>query len=240
MIYGEVASILARGAKALGIELPPSAAEMFETFCDFLEERRKNVSLTAIKGAEDITKLHFLDSIAILSAAQLSRKRVIDIGSGAGFPGAALKIAEPSIDLTLMDSATKRISFLTSLCTRLNIDAACIHARAEAAAHNTDLRESYDVAISRAVARLNVLSELCIPFVRVGGLFIAMKGPDPAEELAEAGGAIETLGASIQEIFYYTIPETDVTHSAILIRKTAMTADIYPRRFARIQNSPLS
>jgi len=216
-----------------------SAASAFGKYYAFLEKRGKVVNLTAITGVEDVSRLHFLDSIALLKAAQFAGARVIDVGSGAGFPGVPLKIAEPTIDLTLLDATGKRIEFLSELCAVLAIDASCVHARAEDAAHNSDMREKYDVALSRAVAQLNVLCELCLPFVRIGGLFLAMKGPDSSDELAQSQNAIRTLGGELQECFEYKIPGTEITHSAVVIRKTSPTPDKYPRRFARIQKGPL-
>jgi len=204
-----------------------------------LEDRGKHISLTAITGAEEVARLHFLDSIALLNAADFKNAHVIDIGSGAGLPGVAIKVAEPSVSLTLLDSTGKRVAFLSELCTVLRLAAECINARAEDAARQPSMREKYDIAVSRAVARLNVLCELCLPFVRVGGIFIAMKGVSSADELSEAGHAIETLGAELLECFDYIIPGTKIEHRAILIRKTSRTPEKYPRRFARIEKSPL-
>jgi len=234
-----VFAIISQGAKELDIELPPETGAAFRAYSDFLEKRGQHVNLTAISGSEDVARLHFLDSIALLNTAMFEDACVIDIGSGAGFPGVPLKLAEPSIKLTLLDSAGKRISFLSELCDELGISAVCVNARAEEAAHKPDMREQFDVAVSRAVARLNALCELCLPYVRVGGLFIAMKGIGSDDEVVEAQNAIATLGAEFQEHFDYKIPGTDITHRAVLVRKIASTPDKYPRRFARIQKSPL-
>jgi len=239
VISDAIFAIIEKGASALNIELPPEAGAAFGTYHDFLEKRGQIVNLTAISGAEDVARFHFLDSLALMSAASFNGTNVIDIGSGAGFPGVPLKIAQPSMKLTLLDSTGKRVAFLTDLCVELGIEATCLHARAEDAAREADMREQYDIALSRAVARLNTLCELCIPFIRIGGLFIAMKGVDSDNEVAEARSAIETLGAELQECRDYTIPGTDVTHRAVLIRKTAETPSKYPRRFARIQKTPL-
>jgi 16S rRNA (guanine527-N7)-methyltransferase len=195
--------------------------------------------LTAITGVEEITSLHFLDSIALLKDTDFEGKQVIDIGSGAGFPGVPLKIAMPTIDLTLLEATGKKAAFLTELCKRLNIEASCINKRAEEAANETEEREAYDIAVSRAVARLNILCELCLPFVRVGGIFIAMKSIDSDEEVREAQSAIAALGAKMYESYDYKIPDTDVTHRAVLMRKVEKTPSEYPRRFAKIQRSPL-
>ena len=234
-----IMSIIANGARKLNIDLPPAAGAAFRAYYDFLEKRGKNVNLTAISGAEEVARLHFLDSISLLLTAPFTNAKIIDIGSGAGFPGVPLKIAEPTIDLTLLDATGKRVSFLRDLCTELDVDATCIHARAEEAAHDINMREKYDTVVSRAVAQLNLLCELCLPFVRVNGLMIAMKSTDSDVELEEAKNAITTLSAEIEGSSDYIIPGTDIIHRAILIRKVDKTPEKYPRRFAKIQKSPL-
>lgn len=224
----------------MGLTLPPGAFAAFETFGELLERRRNAVNLTAITGVENVARLHFLDCIALTKAYDFKDKGVIDVGSGAGFPGMPIKIAEPSVGLTLLDATGKRVAFLSELCLALGIAAECVQARAEEAARDAKMRERFDVAVSRAVARLNVLCELCLPYVRVGGAFIAMKSADSDDELAEAGGAMETLGAMQERIFTYTIPGADIVRRAVIIRKISPTPGEYPRRFARIQKSPLS
>ena len=235
----EIITAVTRGAEELGIVLPRGVSAAFASYYDLLEKRGRDVNLTSISGEEDVARLHFLDSLALLNVHGFKNARVIDVGSGAGFPGVPLKLAEPSIDLTLLDATGKRVAFLSELCAELEIDAKCIHARAEESAQTADLRERYDVAASRAVARLNVLCELCLPFVRLGGVFIAMKGVDSDEEITEANGAIAALGAQLHGCIDYAIPGTDVTHRAVLICKTAKTPEKYPRRFARMQKDPL-
>jgi len=231
--------IIIQGATELGINLPEGAAASFETYFSFLEKRGREFNLTAITGEEDVARLHFLDSIALLNAANFQNARVIDVGSGAGFPGVPLKIVDPSIELTLLDATYKRVAFLSELCGILEIKAECIHARAEEAACDFDKREQFDIAVSRAVADSNILSELCLPFVRTGGYFVAMKSIGSNDEVAQAGGAIKKLGGDFSGFFDYTIPGTDIAHRAVLIRKTTKTPDIYPRRFARIKRDPL-
>ena len=235
----ELAQIVERGALELGVEMPPATGALFETYYAFLEQKRKNVNLTAIVGAEDTARLHFLDSLALLRVADFNNAHIVDIGSGAGFPGVPLKLAVPSISLTLLDATNKRVAFLTELCTELGIDAACIHARAEESARSTEMRGRFDIAASRAVARLNVLCELCLPFLRKGGVFLAMKGTDSDEELKEAYSAIHILGAEPEDISDYAIPGTEIIHRVITIRKTSTTPEAYPRRFSKIQKSPL-
>jgi len=235
----EIYNIIIQGANELDIDLPPTAEAAFRAYYDFLKRRGQFVNLTTISGTGEVARLHFLDSISLLKATSFIGAKVIDVGSGAGFPGIPLKIAEPTIDLTLLDATGKKVSFLTDLCIELNISAACINARAEEAAHLPDKREQYDIAVARAVAKLNILGELCLPFVRVGGSFIAMKSVDTDEEIAEAQNAIATLGAEIKEVFDYNLHDTDIKHRYIQINKVVKTPEKYPRRFARIQNSPL-
>lgn len=203
-----------------------------------LTEQNRVINLTAISGEEDTARLHFLDSAALLTLADFSGKSVIDVGTGAGFPGLVLKIADPSIRLTLLDSLDKRVRFLSETCRALELeDVQCLHARAEEAP--AAMREGFDIAVSRAVAQLNLLAELCLPFVRVGGLFLAMKGPDAERELAEGERAVRLLGGRVQETLRYTIPGTELSHCAVLIRKETQTPARYPRRWAQMKKQPL-
>jgi 16S rRNA (guanine527-N7)-methyltransferase len=234
-----MSAIIVQGAKKLNIELPPGTEAAFRTYYDFLERRGRDVNLTAICGEENVARLHFLDSLALLGTALFDGKRVLDIGSGAGFPGVPLKLARPSIELTLLDSTKKRITFLSELCAKLDIEATCLHARAEEAALNEDKREQFDIVVSRGVSDLKILCELCLPFIRIGGLMIAMKGVGSEDEIKQAHNALATLGAELQECYDYTIPGTKTLHRAVLIHKTGITPSNYPRRFARIKNSPL-
>lgn len=210
----------------------------FDIYRENLIEWNKVMNLTAISEPAQIDALHFLDSLALLDFADFSGKSLIDIGTGAGFPGLPLKIVEDSIELTLLDSLDKRLNFLKDTCDKLGIGGVSfVHARAEEIPKG--MRESFDIATSRAVARLNVLAEFCLPYVKTGGLFIAMKGPVFEEELAEAKNAIKLLGGKTEDCRLYTIDGTDVTHSAILIRKIKETPSNYPRRFAQIKKSPI-
>ena len=230
--------ILRSGFAELSLPLDDRVLERYRIYADTLEETNKVMNLTAIEGEDETARLHFLDSAALLTLAVFDGKRVIDVGTGAGFPGLALKIARPEIELVLLDSLDKRIGFLRETCGRLGFDdVSCVHARAEEAPKAW--RGGFDIAVSRAVARLNVLCELCLPLVKTGGLFIAMKGPDHAEELREAKNAIRLLGAEIEAEKDYLIPGTEVRHSAILIRKTAQTPAKDPRRWAQITKQAL-
>ena len=226
------------GLPELGLDLPESARQ---TLCDFgaaVIKQNEVMNLTAITEPADIATLHFLDSAALLTMVDFTGKTVADIGTGAGFPGMPLRIVEPSIRLTLLDSLNKRIQFLETVCRELDLpDVACVHARAEefAAEH----RETFDLAVSRAVAALPVLCELCLPYVKVGGAFLAMKSVDCGRELEEAAHCIKLLGARLEECRDYTIPGTDVIHRLVVLRKVAPTLKGYPRRWAKIQKAPL-
>ena len=230
--------ILRGGFDELGIPCPEGAIDRYRIYCDYLAEINQVMNLTAISGDEDTARLHFLDCAALAGIESFAGKRAIDVGTGAGFPGLALKIACPDLDLTLLDSLDKRINFLKNTCEKLNFtDVTCIHARAEEAP--ADYRGSFDFALSRAVARLNLLCELCLPFVKKGGLFLAMKSTDHEAELKEAMPAIRTLGGTLERVENYRIPGTDITHSVICIRKTGSTPAKYPRRWALIKKNPL-
>ena len=211
-----------------------------DTLCAFgaaLVEKNQVMNLTAITEPEQVARLHFLDCIALLGAANFYGKSVIDVGCGAGFPGVPLKIAEPSIALTLLDSLKKRMDWLEATLPELGVAAQCAAARAEEYA--LEHREQYDIAVSRAVARLTMLSELCLPLVRVGGHFVAMKSADSDEELSQAARAISTLGGKVTRIWDYTVPGTDAVHRAVVITKVKATPKSYPRRFAKIKQQPL-
>lgn len=229
---------LAAGFAALGLTPDSGAAARYRIYFEHLEKMNAVMNLTAISGEEDVARLHFLDCAALLGMADFCGRRVIDVGTGAGFPGLALKIACPDMELTLLDSLDKRIGFLRDTCALLGFDdVRCIHARAEEAP--AELHAGFDIACSRAVARLNLLCELCLPLAKKGGAFIAMKGPDCADELNAAKRAIKLLGGEVEDVKKYLVPGTDATHSAIIIRKTADTPAKYPRRWAQIKKQPL-
>ena len=208
--------------------------EQIDTLCAFgqaLIEKNKVMNLTAITEPQAVAELHFLDCIALLRAEDFSGKRVIDIGCGAGFPGVPLKIAEPSIELTLLDSLAKRMTWLREILPQLGVEAEVVTARAEEFVQTR--REQYDIATSRAVARLNILAELCLPYVKVGGAFLALAG----EEMEEAKRAVALLGGMIEQVYEY--PIQDALHKAVVIRKIRPTPTKYPRAFAKIKKSPL-
>lgn len=230
--------ILQSGFEALELTPDSAAIGRYRKYYERLDEVNRVMNLTAISGEEDTARLHFLDCAAILAHVDMRGARVIDVGTGAGFPGLALKIAQPDISLTLLDSLDKRIGFLRDTVETLELDdVECVHARAEEAAQ--ERRESYDFATARAVARLEVLCELCLPFVRVGGCFVAMKGPDVAEELNSAARAISILGGRVEKPISYTIPGTDITHTLVVIKKERPSPAKYPRRWAQIKKQTL-
>jgi len=232
--------ILQRGAVELEIALPSDTLTRFEQYADELMERNGVMNLTAITGHEEIAARHFLDSLVICNHVPLENKRLIDIGTGGGFPGLPLKLATPSLALTLLDSLGKRVQFLTELCGKLGLaDVTCVHARAEEWVAEPNVREGFDYATSRAVARLNLLAELCLPYVRVGGAFLAMKAADSDAELEEAQCAITALGGKLAAVHDVIIPETKILRRIVIIRKVAETPAQYPRRFAKIRKQPL-
>lgn len=231
--------LIKSGAQSMGIALNDIQLSQLRCYYDLMTERNKEFNLTAIKGEEDAAKLHFLDSIGILNAYDFSGKSVIDIGTGAGFPGIPLAVAESTISLTLVDSTEKKVDFLREVCGTLPVSAECLHARAEELGQDWDYRQSFDICVSRAVARLNMLCELCIPLVKVGGAFIALKSFDSDDEIDEAKKAIKALGGKILSIYEYPIPESNIIRRAVVIEKLSDTVEKYPRRFSNIKKSPL-
>lgn len=220
------------------LNLPTDCVPTLLRYADLLLEKNKVMNLTAITEPKDVAALHFLDSLELLKLADLDGKTMVDVGTGAGLPGLPLRMANPSIHLTLLDSLGKRVTFLQEVCDDLGLnDVVCIHARAEEFA--AQKREQFDVATSRAVAALPVLCELCLPLVRPGGVFLAMKSADDGSELHSAQHAIAILGGKVESVQDYTIPGTDVTHRLITIRKQDVSPKKYPRAFAKIKKAPL-
>lgn len=217
----------------LGIALTQEQIALLCEFGEALIEKNKVMNLTAITEPEAVAKLHFADCLALLKIVDCRNRSVIDVGCGAGFPGVPMKLGEPTIRLTLLDSLQKRVNWLRETLDALGVEAACVAARAE----EYPAREQFDIATSRAVARLNVLAELCLPFVRVGGYFLAMKGAAAEEELAEAKHALSVLGGTVERIAEYEID--GAAHRVIVVRKDRPTPPAYPRRFAKIKQQPL-
>jgi len=228
--------ILKSGFEHMGISAHGDAVRRFRLYNDFLAEKNQVMNLTAINGEDETARLHFLDSLSPMLRFDFAGKTVVDVGTGAGFPGLPLKIACPQLSLTLIDSLNKRVDFLREAVRMLELEADCIHARAEECG---GMRGRFDFAVSRAVARLNILCELCLPYVKVGGAFLALKGPMAAEELAQADTAIKTLGGECEELFEYSIPDIQLSHKIVIIRKVSKTPKAFPRRYAIIKGSPL-
>ena len=229
-------ALLQQGLQQYGLD--ESRAPQLITFAEMLLEKNQVMNLTAITDPTDVAQLHLLDCAAVLTFADLANKSVVDVGTGAGFPGMPLQILQPRAKLTLLDSLGKRINFLQEVCDTLGLEKTnCVHARAEEFAR--EHRQAFDYTTSRAVAALNVLCELALPLVKVGGAFLAMKSVDSDEELRQAKSAIAQLGGTVESVQDYTIPGTDVVHRLITIRKIKPTPSTFPRPFAKIKKSPL-
>ena len=228
-------SALRSGLPGLGVTIPDGADETLCRFGCELIEQNKVMNLTAITEPEAVAKLHLLDCLTVLKCADLTGKTLIDVGCGAGFPGVPLKIGCPEVELTLLDSLGKRMTWLENTLPKLGINATYITARAEEAV--ADRRERYDFATSRAVARLNILLELTAPYVKVGGAVLAMKGAAGREELAECKNAIRQLGLKLEQV--HEFPMDGTNHMVIVLRKVSPTPAKYPRRYAKIKASPL-
>lgn len=228
--------ILRAGLAELGLD--EAAAEPLEAFARLVLEKNRVMNLTAITDESDFARLHLLDCAALLSVTDFDGKRVVDVGTGAGFPGVPLRILCPGARMTLLDSTAKRIAFLEESCAALRLDdVEFVSARAEEFA--AEKRETFDCAVSRAVAALPVLCELCLPLVKVGGQFLAMKSTRSDEELRAAQRAIETLGGKVSRVADYAIPTAGVTHRVIVIDKVSPTPAKYPRPFGQIKKKPL-
>ena len=232
---------ISAGLAALGLTPPPGAAGQLARYGSLLLEQNRVMNLTAITDPGQVADLHFLDCAALLTLGYDFRGRsLIDVGTGAGFPGLPLKILEPTLDVTLLDSLGKRVSWLETVGADLGLEGiTCLHARAEEGAHQPELRERFDFAVSRAVAALPLLCELCLPYVKVGGCFLAMKSVDSAAEVEESGRAVAKLGGRLRPAADYTIPGTQVTHRVVAVEKIAPTPAVYPRRWPVMQKKPL-
>lgn len=223
------------------IDLQTEQIEQLQAYMQLLMEWNEKINLTAIIQPDEIVVKHYLDALALLQFAPPEEgASVLDVGSGAGFPGMVLKIVRPDLQVTCMDGTQKRIHFLSLLAGSLhlqNVD--CIHARAEEAGHNAAMREAFSYVTARAVANLRALSEYALPFVKVGGRFVAMKGPDGENEVKEAAHAIYVLGGEVQQIHTYTLPTTEFSRTIIEIRKVRQTPVDYPRSAGKMKKKPL-
>lgn len=228
------------GLAALGLaeRTPENAAGKLAEYGRLLLEKNKVMNLTAIRDEDGVAALHMLDCAALLDlpGADFTGKRLIDVGTGAGFPGLVLKLLVPSLEVTLLDSLQKRLDWLGETAAALGLDGvSTLHARAEEQSRLPGFRDSFDFAAARAVAELRVLAELCLPFVKVGGLFLAMKGVDSGAELDAAAPVLEKLGGRVETVWDYVIPGPEVRHRLVAVRKVSPTPKAYPRKWARIQ-----
>lgn len=235
--------IIEKGLGELGLvgKVPDLSPALLERYGQMLLEKNQVMNLTAIKEPDQVAKLHMLDCAALMNCADFTGgKTLIDVGTGAGFPGLPLKILNPNLEVTLLDSLNKRVDWLREICEVLSLDKIqAIHARAEEQAQVKGFRDSFDFATARAVADLRLLSELCLPYVKVGGHFLSMKSVESDQEIEEAAHAIKLMGGRVRQITDYTVPGTDVVHRLVDIEKVAPTLKGYPRRWAKIQKSPL-
>ena len=225
----------------IGIELSQDKIYKLIKYYELLVEKNKVMNLTAITEYKDVVIKHFADSLSIIKAVNMSEvTNIIDIGTGAGFPGMVLKIVFPDVKITLLDSLNKRVNFLNEVITELHLkDINAIHGRAEDYAHNDIYREKYDLCVSRAVANLSTLSEYCIPYVKVGGKFVSYKAGECEEEINNAKKAVNMLGGKIEETVDFILPETDISRTFVVIDKLRNTSVKYPRKSGLPSKEPL-
>ena len=237
--------LFARVAAPFGVEVTPELAEKLDIYARLLMEWNEKMNLTAITDSQGIAVKHFADSLTAAALMPAGEFSLIDVGTGAGFPGVPLALYRPDCRLTLLDSLNKRLTFLDTVCREVGLEATLIHARAEEGGRNPDLRERYDVACARAVANLPVLSEYCLPFVKVGGRFIALKGPDADRERAEAARGIGVLGGRIADVTALTLPAAPIDgvepmeRRIVRVDKIRHTPATYPRHGSKIAKKPL-
>ena len=231
--------IIDTACKDVGLEFDEEKYNKFIKYKDILKFWNNKINLTTIVEDEDIIKKHFIDCVKIFKFSQLRDiSNVIDIGTGAGFPGIPMKIVNPKIKVVLLDSLNKRINFLNQVISYIELnDIKCIHGRAEDFSKDTEYREKFDAAVSRAVANLTVLSEFCIPYIKLGGYFVAMKGPSVEDEINESKKAVSILGGKIEDII--KIENDDLNHNLVVIKKIKRTPNMYPRKAGMVSKKPL-
>lgn len=235
-----IKNLLQNYIKDYKITLTENQYEQFQKYFELLAEWNEKMNLTAITDESGVALKHFADSLSLLNFVDIPQNSSLaDVGTGAGFPGVVLKIARPDIKLTLIDSLNKRLVFLGEVCAQLGIEAELIHSRAEDGARDEKLRESFDFAVSRAVARMNVLSEYCLPYVKVGGAFCAMKGAQANEEFKESLNAINILGGKLENKYFFELPENGGERAIAVVRKVKNTPQKYPRQSGKIKAKAL-
>lgn len=225
----------------MGLCVSESQADLFFKYKEMLLEWNDKVNLTAITDEKEIVIKHFADCLSILSNFEMKNGiSVVDVGTGAGFPGIPLKLARPDVKMTLIDSLGKRVKFLNEVISALEIEnTKAIHMRAEDGGQNEIFREKFDCCVSRAVANLAVLSEYCLPFVKVGGVFVSLKGPKAAEEIEEGKTAVATLGGKVRAVVPVSIPNSDISHNIVIIDKVKKTPRQYPRKAGTASKNPI-
>lgn len=232
-------SLLISDAEMLGISLTDEQLKLFENLSELLVEQNKTMNLTAITDPDGIAVKHFADSISALSAYEFApNAKVLDVGTGAGFPSIPLLIARPDLEMTMIDSTAKKLKYVASTVEKLGLTAEVLHTRAEEAGQNKEYREKFDIVCSRAVAALNVLCEYCLPFVKVGGVFLAMKAAKAQEEIADAKNAINTLGGKIVAEKSFSLSDGG-ERTIVVIKKISQVPPKYPRVSAQIAKKPL-
>ena len=233
--------LMKEAANEVGLELTEVQYEQFIKYMRLLQEWNEKINLTAITEDEEVIKKHFIDCIkAFKSDAIKNARNIIDVGTGAGFPGLPIAIMNQNVEVTLLDSLNKRINYLNIVVRELGLkNVTTIHSRAEDGARKQELREKFDVATSRAVANMAVLSEFCMPYVRKGGYFVALKWTSIDEELKNAGNAIKTLGGELKGIIEVSIEETDLKHNIVEVEKIKPCPKTYPRKAGTITKKPL-
>lgn len=228
------------GLAMLHIALSPLQKQQFIDFYELLIEKNKVMNLTAITDFKEVVNKHFVDSLSIVKILQLSKERILDLGTGAGFPGIPLKIVFPEIEILLVDSLKKRLVFLDEVIQKLNLDKiSTLHGRAEDLGNMIDYREKYDLCLSRAVAKMSSLSELCLPFVKLGGYFISYKSGDIENEMKDSVKALQILGSKLENINAFELPGTDIKRSLVVVRKEKKTPLKYPRSAGKPIKDPL-
>lgn len=224
-----------------GFPLTEEENEKFQIYYDTLIEWNQKINLTAIEEPTEVAYKHFVDSVCLKRVVkELKGKKMIDIGTGAGFPGVPLKIMEPGLDLTLFDSLNKRIVFLQELCSKLDLKGVkAVHGRAEEFGIKPEYRAKYDIVTARAVARMPVLLEICLPFVKKGGIFIALKGPELEKEIEESKHALKELGGKVVDVQEFTLADGLYTRNLAVVKKVQDTPKKYPRKAGTPQKKPL-
>ncbi|WP_411169315.1 16S rRNA (guanine(527)-N(7))-methyltransferase RsmG [Clostridium sp. MB05] len=237
----EYFQLMKEASLEVGLELSEHQYNQFISYMKLLQEWNEKINLTAITQDEEVIKKHFIDCIkAFKSEAIKNAKTIIDVGTGAGFPGLPIAIMNPNVQVTLLDSLNKRINFLNTVINNLELkNVTTIHSRAEDGSRKPELRENFDVATSRAVANMAVLSELCMPYVKINGHFVALKGPAIEEELKEAQKAIAVLGGELNGIIEVNIEESDLKHNIVEVKKISKCPKAYPRKAGTVNKKPI-